>query len=269
MGSILDFMRLFKYDRDKSFNIGVERERFVLGGNDIIHPGAYSVLQKLPSDNRFGYELSACQLEDRVGPCSLADLEGLLVINDLEIERVTNELGLRYKFYEVAPIDMPLDVYPDPTGRYQSITSNMSKDILRAACRIAGTHVHIGMPDAMSALYIYNYVIKFVDELSSLGDGSDGERLKIYRIMAPVCNPREFASWDELYKNAIALGFDADPRKCWTLIRLSVHGTIEFRMFGASSDVRVIKSWANRCLEICLQGYARYGSNLSDRHSYL
>ncbi len=269
------FKQLFKYDSDKAGYVGVEREAFICNRDGQIVPKAVEVLKRVtrprttgnywsgdhfqswtPPKEWYGYELSACQIECRVGPSKLDSLE-----DDLEeVDSVLNEgLGmckLTAEHIEIAPADMPLDVYPDPTGRYQKITQDMPRDVLLAACRVAGTHVHIGMRDHESALRTYNYVIRHMGELCEMGNGSFGERLAIYKQMAPDYEPRPYASWDDYYQYAVEKGFDTDPRKCWTLIRISVHGTIEFRMFGATESIDRIVSWANRCHELCQMAMA-------------
>jgi gamma-glutamyl:cysteine ligase YbdK (ATP-grasp superfamily) len=261
--TIDQFKSLFTYNSIMTGYLGVERECFITDAKGKIVPKAHEVLSiiedtespfsecHLVSPGEFSFELAAAQLESRIGPCVLKDLKWKLVnSNKLLI------LLLKYKGYsplhiEVGPEDMPLDVYPDPTGRYQKITENMPREILLAACRVIGTHVHIGMPDHETALRVYNYTVRHYAELCELGNGSFGERLAIYRQMAPDFEPKSYASWDEYYQAALAKGFAEDPRKCWTFIRISVHGTIEFRMFGATDSIDRIVSWATRCHQIC------------------
>ncbi len=108
---------------------------------------------------------------------------------------------------EVAPENMPLDVYPDPTGRYQEITRNMPRHILLAACRVIGTHIHIGMPDHETALRVYNSVVPHYMELCEKGNGSFGERLAIYRIMAPDYEPKPYRDWDHFAAVVAEKGF--------------------------------------------------------------
>ena len=108
------------------------------------------------------------------------------------------------------------------------------------------------MPDHETALQVYNRVISACDDLCVEGDGSSGERLSIYKIVAPDAVPRAFDSWDSFFDAAVAKGYVEDPRKCWTLIRISAHGTIEFRMFGATVSVAQIESWARRCYNLCV-----------------
>ena len=107
------------------------------------------------------------------------------------------------------------------------------------------------MPDHESALQVYNYAVGHYQELCRIGNGSFGERLDLYKVMAPDHVPEYYASWDHFVEVAKAKGFIEDPRKCWTLIRISTHGTIEFRMFGSTNSIERIVKWASYCKEIC------------------
>jgi len=271
------FTRRFRFDKRKSLYVGVERECFLCDESGKIVPVAPQVLSCLEkfipspscfvgsdsweSPKDFGYELSACQLESRVGPCRLHRLAQELRSNDKEVQVIERKpthqaLGKTWPwfsrlFIEVGPEDIPLDVYPDPSGRYKRITKKMPREILLAACRVIGTHVHIGMPDHETALRVYNEVIRDTDMLCEKGDGSNGKRLEIYKVMAKNWNPPFYVDWDSFYQAAVRGGFTEDPRRCWTLIRISVHGTIEFRMFGATASIEKVVSWATLCHSLC------------------
>ena len=151
---------------------------------------------------------------------------------------------------------MDLTVYDDPTGRYQQIIKNMPIDILRAACRVAGTHVHIGMPNMKMALKVYNGVIHHWANLAEIINESKGERLEIYKMMAKSYEPVPYKSVEEFYKDACSQGFEKDPRKNWQLIRITVHGTIEFRMGGATASHTLINKFARECYRVCDGIYA-------------
>jgi hypothetical protein len=245
------FKNHFLFTKSNALKVGVERECFVTDISGNIKPLSPSILSVLADRSKFGYELSACQLEDRIGPVALEGLRVSIYANDMILKWAEAMMRFRRSFLEVAPGDIPLDVYPDPTGRYQRITKNMPQQILSAACRVTGTHIHIGMPDHQTALRAYNGVITNVDELCRLGDGSGGQRLEMYKIMAPDFMPPSYNSWLDFYQEAKKRGFESDPRKCWHLIRISVHGTIEFRMFGATLDLDKIVGWAKTCHVLC------------------
>ncbi len=264
------FKKLFQYDSQKTGFIGIERECFIADKNGTVVPRASEVILRTQRDgwliydnfvdgsvygdpgSSIGYELSNCQIETRTSPCpDLKSAQSELEYNEFNLNTTLARMGLRSMHSEVGPADMPLDVYPDPTGRYQKITQNMPHDVLLAACRVIGTHVHIGMRDHVMALRVYNYAAGRLEELCELGNGSFGERLAIYRQMAPDYEPKPYSSWEHYHQVAMDKGFAKDPRKCWTLIRISVHGTIEFRVFGATDSIDRIVGWASKCLQIC------------------
>lgn len=248
---VSEFMDQFKFDSDKDLFIGIEREYFLADMSGIIQPRAKRVLSSLGDDEQFGYELSACQLESRVGPVKFEELSSALWEQEAYLRVAERDFGFQRIHSEVGPVDMPLDIYPDPMGRYQEITKKLPEEILSAACRVIGTHIHIGMPDHETALWVYNDVILYLDSLCALGDGSNGERLRLYKKMAPDCRSPYYNSWEDFYETAVEKGFNKDPRSCYHLIRISPHGTIEFRMFGVTGDIHKIVDWAEKCHSIC------------------
>lgn len=285
-----NFMDKFNFDVSRVGYVGVECERFIadVATPQKIVPAAPKILALLgergvpqlrghpqyywgsghdapmyaeediigydpPVHGEFSYELSACQLESRTGPCMLGDLDAELHATNSRLRRMLDPYGLRPLYTEVGPEDMCLDVYPDPSGRYQRIVQDMPREILLAACRVIGTHVHVGMRDHSMALRVYNKVIKHYNDLCMWGNGSFGERLAIYRTMAPDADPQPYTDWGDYHRVAQEKGFAEDPRKCWTLIRMSVHGTIEFRMFGATDSLSRIVRWAERCHALCVE----------------
>jgi carboxylate-amine ligase len=254
MNAFEKFQARFKFFSKHAFKFGIEREFFLADREGRIVPMAKEVYEALYAKwgDIFTYELSACQIESR---SEIVSMELLLVhLGDCEqkLDRVLGQFGLQKLYLEVAPDDMPLDVYPDPSGRYARLKAEMSREILLAACRVAGTHVHVGMPDAETALRVYNRVISHSDELCLMGDNSEGRRLRIYRQVAPQCDPEPYESWEHFHEVAQREGFANNPRNCWRLIRLTRHGTIEFRMFGVTESLTRVVEWAMRCRNLCL-----------------
>jgi len=129
-----EFLGQFKFDPEKNLMIGVERECHLVNSDGRIAPIAQKVLGHLgfdstgSNDGHFGYELSACQIEWRAGPCRLIGLTDNLNRDENILKQAEEKLGFTRSFNEVAPKDMPLDVYPDSTGRYQEITKNMPEE---------------------------------------------------------------------------------------------------------------------------------------------
>ena len=245
------FMDKFFFRENMSLLVGVERECFITDLDGNIIPDSVKILSVLADQSKFGYELSACQLEDRIGPVVIDGLRASIEANEIILLWAEKFIKFKRLFKEVATKDMPLDIFPDQSGRYQKISSNMPRNILLAACRVIGTHIHIGMPNHEVALKVYNSVIHNLDYLCKKGDGSSGKRLEIYKEVAPDQSIRPYANWEDYYQEAVKKGFVENPRDCWHLIRISTHGTIEFRMFGATNDIGKIEKWAKICHKLC------------------
>ena len=124
------FMQRFNFRGDMGLFVGVERECHLVDKGGSIVPMAAEVL-RIINDEHFGYELSACQLESRTDPVRIVSLKDALLQNDKVARSALDKLSLGCSHKEVAPFDMPLDVEPDPSGRYQQITKNMPVEILR------------------------------------------------------------------------------------------------------------------------------------------
>jgi gamma-glutamyl:cysteine ligase YbdK (ATP-grasp superfamily) len=245
-----NFMKKFKFDPTKKLFVGCEREFFITDHNNEIKPLSKKVLDFL-NDNRFGYELSACQTEAHIGPVKINYFEKESFSLHSELIEKLSLIGLKPLFQTVGPEDMSIEVFPDPTGRYQRITANMPKETLLAACRVTGTHFHIGMSNHHTALRVYNHTVLYFDDLCRIGDLTNGERHRIYQTMAKDSIPRSYNSWEDLLNFYLENGYSDDPRKCWHFIRISTNGTIEFRMFDNTSDLNILNFWARTCHDIC------------------
>ncbi len=245
---INDFKRQFNFDHNLEGYIGVEVEFFILNEEGSIVPRAKEILEHLNDPKHFSFELSACQIETRVGPIKIKNLKKALSKNENKIRQAETMLNFR-RSYKVAPSDMPLDIYPHK--RYKKIVAQLSEEEILAGARIIGVHIHIGMPDHETALKRYNATLPFLDELCELGDESMGLRLKIYKKIAKYWAPIPYLSWEDFCADAIRKNFFHDPRRNWALIRISTHGTIEFRMFGSTPYYDKIIEWAKKCLKIC------------------
>jgi gamma-glutamyl:cysteine ligase YbdK (ATP-grasp superfamily) len=236
-----DFMSLFRFKRRFDGYVGIERERFLMASDGLCIPRSAEFLA-LIRDARWTYELSACQVEDRTRlQKDLSAIKLELLENDNNGHGVGAKLGLRLVHQEVADRDMPLNVYPDP--RSLRIASEISKEQLRAACRVTGTHLHFGTRSMKHAIALHNALVPHVEELCRLGDHSNGERIKIYKIMATNWKPLMYEGPQHFYARAQDQGFAENPRNCWHLIRISTHGTVELRMFGVTDHIDEVLSW--------------------------
>ncbi|MCA9364740.1 MAG: hypothetical protein KC736_02505 [Candidatus Moranbacteria bacterium] len=250
--SFEEFCGKFQFRPEHSGEIGIEQESLVLQ-NGLVTPQAKHVLDHLYSNGccsaYFGPELSACQIEDRVGPVSLADLNNHLSYNEMVLSHCVANLGLSLQRDGVGPKSMPLDV--SSGARYQSIAKTLSPEQLSVACRLIGTHVHVGMPNIHSAVCAYNMAVSCFDDLVFLSGEKNLERLQLYGLMGPNTRPATFSTLHDFYFHACCHGHAHDPRKNYALIRISPHGTVEFRVFGATSNVLLVEKWARSCLSLC------------------
>ena len=164
-----------------------------------------------------------------------------LLKNDNVGNLVAKKLGLKLTCVEVAPENMTLEVYPDK--RYLEIKKHISKERLSAACRVTGTHLHIGVRDMNEAIKTHNALVPHLGTLCKLGDHSKGERIRLYKEMAQNWQPIAYKDQLHFFQIAKEQGFTDNLRNCYHLIRISRHGTVELRMFGVTKNIDEVLSW--------------------------
>lgn len=241
---LADFLARFKFMKSMNGYVGIEREHFLVSQTGELVPRSVEFLQFI-NDSRWTYELSACQVESRTRPQKdLSAMKLELLENTNNGERVAENLGLCLVNQEVGDARMSLDVYPDP--RYLEIVRTITQERLEAACRVTGIHLHLGVKNMEHALLVYNSLIPHLEMFCRLGNHSNGERLKLYKTMAIKWLPIVYEGVEHFFEIASRDGFVTNPRNCWQLIRISVHGTIELRMFGATDHADEILWWVSQ-----------------------
>ncbi len=253
--SLAEFTSQFAFSPEKAYLVGIEQECFIADADGNLVPRAAEILEALsahPCSAQFSYELSACQIERKTKPVTLRDLKRELVTLETALTSVLEARNLHARYDPVAPENMPLDVFPDPLGRYQNIAARMSRKELTSACRVIATNIHIGMPDHETALTTYNALASSLEHLLRFGDKSGGKRLAIYQEAARDWKPEPFKDWGELHRFAIQRGFAHDMRSWWPLVRISRHGTIEARWLDATGSVDEATTWAREFRAWCL-----------------
>jgi gamma-glutamyl:cysteine ligase YbdK (ATP-grasp superfamily) len=143
---------------------------------------------------------------------------------------------------------MPLDVFPG-NPRYAKIARTLPKDVLLAALRVTGTHIHVGVGSMAEAIQAHNAFADLITTFQHLGDHSNGERIRLYRSVSGDTPQPRYADATHFYDHAVSAGFADNPRNCWDLVRISRHGTVELRMFGMTEDVDETVSWAVSVLD--------------------
>lgn len=236
-----DFLALFNFQPELRFHLGVEMEYLLMRNGQPV-PAAEQVLAKL-GHTSFTYELSACQIEHRTKPVHTPRMaEEACVIGREQLRTTVQCMGLSLRTLAVAPASMPLDTYSD--ARYAEIARLLGRDKLLAACRVMGTHIHVGVGNAREAVLVYNALVAAVPTLSALCGPRNNQRLGLYRTVQPCCDPPTYASLRAWYLQAQQDGFAVNPRNCWHLVRISRHGTVEVRLFPATGNSRNIRRWA-------------------------
>lgn len=266
MVSCKEFLAKFNFVPERAFHIGVERECFLrsvaTGELQAEAAQVHTIMQQGDYAQYYTPELSACQYEYKTDPhYSVQELGLQLTQLESQLQLRLAEIGLYGDFTEVAEETMSLTVYPNP--RYQKIVGTLRIEVLSAACRVAGTHVHVGMPDLSTAIMIYNRIRGRVRQLRELGDHSNGERLRLYEVMAPQIDPPAVAGARGLYKLAQEQGFAQNPRDWWSEMRITIYGTIEFRSFGSVPSVPEIEEWARLCRQLCLDAHRAISRELN------
>lgn len=228
--SFAEFKNRPAFDTERMLWVGVEWEGLVycLTTHKVV-PKAATILKSL-NPKWFAPELSAAQVEIRTSPCpdhaSLAD-ELFFIRHVIDVEAA--KAGLDIKFQDLGPMDMPLDVTNQE--RYHEIAKALGEVRLRAACRCLGLHVHVGMPDAGTALAVYNAIAPSIR--ADIEKRANDPRLQEYRKVQHDFEPPQLESWDDFYHKAVELDFASNLRNCWWMLRLTEHGTLENRLAGA------------------------------------
>jgi len=238
------FLEKFDFREDGRGLLGVEVEYFLAKPKPPFcpAPAAYEFL--LGMEGSWGYELSACQVEHHTRPtASLSVLLQELQQGLAEGKSRAEAIGLRLCPVEVAPEDMDLSVYTQDE-RYRELGGKLPIDILRAASQVAGTHIHFGVGSIEEAIRVHNALAEHTDEFLRMGDHSEGERIRLYRMMAPACTSTPFQSPQHFCDEMRDRGFRDNPRNCWTFVRISIHGTVEVRAFGIPRDPSETIVWA-------------------------
>ncbi len=187
-----DVMIPITFREDLTGCVGIEQEFFLYAlhcSSTVSAPTPRSpeFLRRI-EDDRWTYELSACQVEVRTAPhrtvssaCSelaAVTVRGSSVAASMECSLVA---------CEYVPDSIPLDVYP--SERYHDLAGRLSNQVLLAACQVAGIHVHYGCRDMKHALRVYHVMREYTEVFLRIGDFSSGQRMDRYRRVVPDCLP--------------------------------------------------------------------------------
>jgi len=231
--------------------LGAEIEFFLTKDRDSFEP-VPQVAEFLERMDKkvWGYELSACQVEYHTNPAkTVAEVVADLRAGWRAGVARASEIGRVLVAKEVAPANMSLAVYEED-ARYVALAKTLPENVLRAACQVAGTHLHIGVGNFSEALCVYNKLAEYTEEFIVAGDHSNGERIRLYQVMAPNARPPRYASLEQLYETAKDQRFVDDPRSCYHFVRFNPKGTVEIRAYGTTNNFEEVRQWLERIREI-------------------
>lgn len=247
--------------------IGVERESFIVNLHDgkivpkigILLPELHkkvdvincSCINKISASN-FGYELFAGQIEDRTSiHSSIDELVEEMKLNEKIIKTVSKSLGLGILTKDYICEEELGELIVNPFDvRHQKIWSTISHEKKVSASQVAAIHVHVGGLDSEQVVKILNVCREnIILKLASLGDFSEGKRLVNYKNMSGSNGvPPMFTCFEEVIKY---IAEKNGERNVWDLVRYKITtNTVEFRMFGATSDYNKIRNFVIECLKL-------------------
>jgi carboxylate-amine ligase len=146
------------------------------------------------------------------------------------------------------------DLVHVPEPRYAEVAAQL-RGLLRRTPTCA-LHVHVGMPDAETAVTALNRIRVFLPLLQALAanspfwhgtdSGFDTARAQLFRGYPRAVIPREFAGWDDYVRVVdaiVAAGDLPDYTFFWWDARLHPKlGTLEVRAMDAQSDLRTVQA---------------------------
>lgn len=271
-----EFATQFKFDSANCLKVGVERECHLTDLDGRIVPLASRVVPWLQErvngrHHCYGYASLTCQMTEMTQwPCDPAEIKNLLLQNQVEIEMAERALDFRRTFWGTAMIREH-----SYGRRYNNIIHRPSLNTSSVAYQTTAIHIFVGMPDAETALKVYNEVIKRFLMLCRLGYISDAKHLNEYNRMMDVSNggfafnfdpeirpffdrlikeveiPSPYVNWQDFYQRACHNGFTDNPERNWDFIRINRRGAIEFRMFDTTEDLDLVVFWAMVCHLLC------------------
>lgn len=238
---------------------GVERERFITDSFKKIVPEIGTLLvetkrlarEKGISEDLFSYELFAGQIEDRTPPCSnRGELKKALLLNDGILSEAARKLALSFDYSEIVDPARIAHLEVNPfDDRHKDIWNVISEERKVSASIVAAVHVHLSVNEE-EAVALINFCREgVIDELITLGDHSNKQRINAYRRMAETNGiPPLFSTFSELM---IYINGKGDEKNVWDLVRYKPSTkTVEFRMFGATEDVEEVLRYVRACREL-------------------
>jgi carboxylate-amine ligase len=250
--------------RDGEFTVGIEEELLLVDPKDhaLSHTSS-AVLARMGLDERSArHDIYEAQLELSSAPCSSAP-DATAALGRLRCAmRSAGAVAIGAGIHPAGPFG---DVRLARAPRYEREAEYLQGLLARTPdCAL---HVHVGLPDAETAIRVCNGLREWVPLLEALAanspfwhgrdSGFASARRILRRGFPRVGIPPHFAGWDD-YQETVAAVLDAGELEDYTFIWWEVRlhpklGTVELRAMDSQSEL-----WRVAAVAALAQGLARH-----------
>jgi carboxylate-amine ligase len=245
------------FGRGPSFRLGVEEELLLVDPHThaLSHTGTETLkaLGDRTDHGRFAPDTYEAEIELK---SPISDTAGDAVGHLAEMRRQIHEAGATAIGAGLHPAAAFGDVVHVDDPRYQAIVQTLRGLISRTPT--AALHVHVGMPDAATAIIAFNGLRRHLPLLQALAanspywygidSGFDSARAQVFREYPRSEIPRAFRGFDDYARTIekIVTGAEiADYTFLWWDVRPHPNiGTVEVRAMDAQSDLRNVAGLA-------------------------
>ena len=234
------------FDSASPFTVGIEEELFLVDGGDLgLTPAAKELLSRIDEpDELLGHEAYASELELRSPPATSAD-EATSTLGRLR--RVAGSAGAALIGAGLHPGAAFGEVELVDSERYRTVSGEMRGLIERTP--EAALHVHVGVPDAETAIRVHNGLRPWLPLLAGLAatspfwfgrdSGLASARWAVISAFPGRGVPDALADLDDYERRlatVAAAGGPSDYTLVWWDIRLHPKlGTVELREMDSQS----------------------------------
>ena len=242
------FFRRFRFSEEGRKMVGIEVEAYLCTQDEKeALPFAREFLQVIDCD-RWAKELAACQVELRTRPHNEIDplIEEFKRLKNEGVE-VASKLGMG--FSDQSPWRGKILEKAYPSERYERIKEEeLTPDQFRAAIRLNGLHVHLGVGSFDEALQVYNRLVESLPDL--MGVGTSEYRKELFNeLCEDKLDPPKYKNIFSILGHALWSGWFWGFDDNWAWIRISPDlETVEVRVFDATLKPEKVRELVNLVL---------------------
>ena len=242
-----------EFQRSPEATLGIELELQILEkGTGELAPGASRILDATAEEEIAGVdgEFLMSMVELKTGICrNVAEVRDTFFPLLRRLRNLTSAVGYDLGLGGTHPFSPAAKNAVSPGDRYQRIRKRQGWLAYHEA--VFGLHVHVGVPDAASAIGLINLLTQYLPHLlgvsanSPFSQGVDTQyasaRAMLFRPSAHCGIPLHFENWDrfgDYYRVMRDNGvFDSTKDLYWDLRPRPCMGTIEFRICDAPASL--------------------------------